>query len=144
MNTNASCYGEMFGHNFEYTGADCLQCGVNQNDLGGKRFKPVIETIKKTVLNAGMPDVPVKGIHSQLHWLVAELRKDFGETAKAGPGSFGYYLGLLKRIGFPTAFRLWTEVRQDAGPGSGRLFWWKYKELLKKPVDNQPLTNHPQ
>ena len=33
------CKGQKLGHNFPFTGADCLVCGINQNVLSGKVSK---------------------------------------------------------------------------------------------------------
>jgi hypothetical protein len=75
---------------------------------------------------------PPHGIHSELHWLVNELRKDFGETAKKGKGSFGFYLGCLKLVGFQRAYQWWREVIDSRCDNPGKLFWWKYREFLKE------------
>ncbi len=125
MNQNAPCYGQRTGHNFPYTGADCTECGVNQNILSGKVTAPLKNSIHLA------PKKPPRGIHSELHWLVDELRKDFRETAKKGKGSFGFYLGYLKRIGFQEAYRLWREVKDAKCDNPGKLFWWKYKQLIE-------------
>jgi hypothetical protein len=39
INEKASCYNKKFGHSFPYPGSDCLQCGINQDILSGKRSK---------------------------------------------------------------------------------------------------------
>lgn len=132
MNKDAPCYGQKFGHNFPYTGADCLKCGVNQAELsGGMKKATGIKSISDTIIRRPKPN---PNLHSDVHWLVDELRKTFGETAKKGKGSFGFYLGFVKRIGFQKAYQLWSEVKQSNAKDKGRLFWWKVKQL-GKPVD---------
>jgi hypothetical protein len=39
MITEAKCKGQKFGHNFPFTGSDCLNCGVNQRELSYGRPK---------------------------------------------------------------------------------------------------------
>lgn len=64
-----------------------------------------------------------KGIHSQLHSIVYELRKEFHETARKGIGSFGYYLGVLKRVPLSEIYRIRSEIRGKANDPK-KLFWW--------------------
>lgn len=73
-----------------------------------------------------------KGIHSPLHDLVDELRTDFGETATTGKGSFGFYLGILKRIGTERVRQIKAEVEQSNPTDRKRLFWWHVGKELKK------------
>ena len=75
---------------------------------------------------------PKRGIHSQLHQLIDELRTDYHETAKKGVGSFSYYLGYLKRVGFQEAYRIRAEVRQSKTNTPKKLFWWRVGQLLKE------------
>ena len=78
------------------------------------------------------------GIHSELHDLVDKMRKDFGETAKYGVGSFAYYLGMLKRVPNSTIYRWLAEIKDSPklnSPMSRRkIFWWRYSKW-NKPVD---------
>lgn len=129
MNKNAPCYGKMHGHNFPYTGADCLLCGVNQAELSGGLKKPkdtFSQSIERVVHRKPNPN-----LHSELHGLVEELRREYGETAKKGKGSFGFYLGMLKRISVHDIYRLRSEVKQSDCSSPRRLFWWKYKQLME-------------
>lgn len=78
-------------------------------------------------------------IHTELHELVANLRKDFGETAEKGTGSFSFYLGLLKKVPVPTIYMWYNSIKQSTNlttPQSRcKVFWWtykKYKERLKE------------
>ena len=78
--------------------------------------------------------VPAKqrpGIHSPLHDLVDELRREYGETAKIGKGSFGFYLGILKRLGPERVRRIKAEVDQSDPSDRKRLFWWHVGKTLK-------------
>ena len=143
MKMLTSCYGQMHGHNFPYPGAECTQCGVNQDELSGK-LKPVVNDMKGLLARRDLRKEvkPLKGIHSELHGLVDELRHEFHETAKKGKGSFGFYLGLLRRISLCEVYQLRSQVKQSDCTDPGRLFWYKYRELLKsKKVDSSPSTN---
>lgn len=75
-------------------------------------------------------------IHSELHELVAVLRKDFGEEAEKGKGSFSFYLGLLKKIPVTTIYMWHAEIKQSPNlttPLSRcKIFWWKYSQFKKK------------
>lgn len=101
------------------------------------------QKIQLSMLGIKIPEKPTKGIHSELHLLVADLRKEFGETAKTGPGSFGFYLGHMKRLGIQTARRLLSEVHDSNCRNACRLFWWKYKqEMLRRRVKKDSIANH--
>ena len=67
-------------------------------------------------------------IHSEIHELVDNCRKSFGETATKGKGSFGFYLGFFNRLGAQTVYRILAELRADGKSGAGKLFWWKVKK----------------
>lgn len=73
-------------------------------------------------------------IHSELHEVVAKLRKDFGETATKGKGSFGFYLGLLRRVPISTLYVWHASVldspKLNTGEARGKVFWWKYKQYF--------------
>lgn len=75
-------------------------------------------------------------IHSELHELVAVLRKDFGETAEKGKGSFSFYLGLLKKVPVPTVYMWHAEIKQSPNLATPlarcKIFWWKYKQWKVK------------
>lgn len=82
-------------------------------------------------------------IHSELHALVEDIRMDFGETASRGKGSFGYYLGFLKRLPIDKVKRFKSESRQakETNGGSERkLFWWKVGQELRQRRSKTPLT----
>lgn len=74
----------------------------------------------------------VKGIHSELHEVVAKLRREFGETATKGKGSFGFYLRLLKNVPIHT-IHIWLgsindSPKLDTSLARCKVFWWKYKQ----------------
>jgi len=71
-------------------------------------------------------------LHSELHLLVDEARNLFGETAKKGKGSFGFYLGFFKRVGINKIRQILAEIKESKDPNSVKLFWWKVKEELSK------------
>ena len=78
------------------------------------------------------PKKPARGMHSELHVLVATLRQEFGETTDKGVGSFGFYLKLLKPVPIPIIYQWLAEIKQSKGlytPESRRkIFWWHYKK----------------
>lgn len=71
-------------------------------------------------------------LHSELHLLVDKARTQFGEKAKRGKGSFGFYLAFFKRLGLPTVYRLLAELKQEGQETQGKLFWAKAKRELEK------------
>jgi hypothetical protein len=71
------------------------------------------------------------GIHSPLHDIVDDLRSEYGETAKSGKGSFGFYLGILKRLGPERVRQIKAEVDQSDPSDRKRLFWWHVGRALK-------------
>jgi len=71
-------------------------------------------------------------LHSELHLLVDEARTHFKETAKKGPGSFGFYLGFFKRLGINKIKQILGEMKESKDPNSAKLFWWKIKQELSK------------
>jgi len=80
-----------------------------------------------------------KTLHSEKHYLVDEIRKYFGESAKKGVGSFSFYLGFFKKIPEKQIYQFWAEAKQSRKPlkGQQKLFWWKIGNFLK----NQKLGN---
>lgn len=96
--------------------------------------KPVIVNPFERVLR---PRKPVKGIHSELHELVAKMRTDFGETAVKGIGSFSFYLGLLKKVPTQTIYMWLAQIKDspklDTPLARRKIFWWKYKQWKNPP-----------
>lgn len=77
-----------------------------------------------------------RGIHSELHEIVDKMRKDFGETATKGKGSFGFYLRMLKNVPTSTIY-MWLGDIKDSPKLSTplarcKVFWWKYKQWKKR------------
>lgn len=129
-----TCAGQLHGHDFPYTGANCSNCGVNQGVLSGvepeKRSPPAkafagLKLERKT---------PPRGIYTELQLLVLETRTRFGETATKGKGSFGFYMGFFQRLGIETVRMFLADLKDVSDPK--RLFWWKigayYKEKRAK------------
>lgn len=75
---------------------------------------------------------PVKGIHSELHEMVAKLRSEFGETATKGKGSFGFYLRLLKKVPVSTMHQWLGNINDSPNLKTPlarcKIFWWHYKK----------------
>lgn len=127
-----------FNHSFPYTGADCMYCGVNQNELSGKAPKSIGEVgsglkdlidRKRKIVKAEKKGVE-KNIHSEIHLLVDDVRKQWGEKAKMGNGSFGHYLGTFQRLGIVRVRQILSEVKESSNPK--RLFWWTVGDIARK------------
>lgn len=86
---------------------------------------------------------PLKGIHSALHQLIAELRKEFGETATKGKGSFGFYLGMLGRFSVQELYQIRAEIRQSGAHTPKKLFWWRIGQEMKRKRKNLSRAENP-
>ena len=114
-----SCSGKKLGHNFPVAGGKCTQCGVDQDELG-RQFQKIEYFIKK----------PEGGIHTEMHALAKEISEFCGE-----PKKFAMYLGIIKNIGLPRAYRIFAELRQAKEaktPGKLFLYLSSYQKLGKK------------
>jgi len=101
------CLGKKIGHNFPVAGGKCTQCGINQDELG-KQFQKIEYFVKE----------PEKGIHSEMHALAKEVSEYCGE-----PKKFAMYLGIIKNIGLPRAYRTFAEIKQSKNvKDGGKLF----------------------
>lgn len=79
--------------------------------------------------------IKTKGnLHTEKHYLVDEIRNYFGENAKKGKGSFGFYLGFFRRIPERVIYQYWSEVKQSnkSIKDQQKIFWWKIGKYLKK------------
>lgn len=126
------CKGQLHGHDFPYVGAKCSRCAVGQKDLSSDGSNtPRVPTLSNPFSRA-VPTrrVKARGLHSEIHLFVSEIRRTFGETASKGKGSFGFYLGFVNRLGLETA-RLFYAEAKDRG-NSGRYFWWRVGDYFKK------------
>lgn len=85
-------------------------------------------------------------IHTELHELVANLRKDFGETAEKGTGSFSFYLGLLKKVPVPTIYMWYNSIRQSQNLNTPlarcKVFWYTYRVWKEKQKEKKLPTNN--
>lgn len=91
-----------------------------------------------------LPERPKKintRIHSPLHELIDTMRKDFGETATKGVGSFSYYLGMLKHVPFFAVEMWYKEIKSSKDLTSGvarcKVFWYRYKIWKNKKIDEK-------
>lgn len=122
-------------HNFAVAGMNCMNgCGANQNEISGRARRVAVETIS-TSLEKIKQRKPRRGIHSELHELIAKMREDFGETATKGIGSFSYYLGMLRRVP-PSVICMWygdikDSPKLDTPLARCKIFWWKYRVWKK-------------
>lgn len=129
---------DRFNHSFPYVGANCMYCGINQNDLSGtapKRIgevgsglKDLIDRKTKTIRKEKMQ--VNKKLHSEMHVLIDDVRKSWGETAKIGVGSFAHYLGTFNRLGLPRVRQMLAETKESSNPK--RLFWWMVGDIARK------------
>lgn len=113
-------------HNFNPHSGDCLWgCGVNQRGVQKIAPKNPFESVLR-------PRKVARGIHSELHELVAKLRADFGETATKGKGSFGFYLRMLKPVPLHTIYQWYGSIKDspklDTPLAKCKVFWWKFKQ----------------
>lgn len=76
-------------------------------------------------------------IHSDIHALADEISTAFAERKR-----FAMYLGVIKRVGVPTARRIFRELQQD-GKGSGKLFMFLCRKEPKEPQAPPEETNAP-
>jgi hypothetical protein len=73
---------------------------------------------------------PEKGIHGEMHALAKEVSEFCGE-----PKKFAMYLGIIKNIGLPRAYRIFAELRQAKEvktPGKLFLYLTSYEKVGKK------------
>lgn len=128
MNKNASCYNQRFGHDFPFVGVECLQCGVSQKDLSKTPYDIILDKEKESI-GIDRFEKPNHRLHSPLHGVIDEIRKEYGEeNIKKGVGSFGFYLGLLRNVPTHLIWQWRSEIRQSEAVGDlGKLFSWKVK-----------------
>lgn len=140
-----ACRGERFGHDFPYPGARCTRCGIGQGELSGSAPSKVGSSLSPLKVIEAMSKLGRRSgerIHSPMHLLVDDIRRSFGETARRGKGSFGFYLGMLGRIGYQEAYALWRSVENGECRDKKRVFWWAYKNrFVKGAVDNSASQN---
>lgn len=70
---------------------------------------------------------------SPLHEFVLKARTELKEEATEGTGSFGFYLGMLKKIPLPILYQFLAESKGAKIPL--RNFWWRvghYKKELRE------------
>jgi len=116
MNKKAPCYNQKFGHNFPAAGANCTQCGINQNELSVK-----VKKVRKTIYKIREPK---RGMHSEIHALAKDISEEFGE-----PKKFAMYLGIIKNIGVRRAFAIFSEIKHSPSAETpGKLFVYKSKK----------------
>lgn len=133
INPKADCYNQKFGHN--YAGGICLKCGGEQTPV--KKIDSFSESLWSGLEKRIKRGQVNKRIHSELHELVDKMRKDFGETATKGKGSFSYYLGFLKRVPTSTIYQWLADIKDSpklTTPLARRkIFWWKWKNWKNPP-----------
>ncbi len=125
---NSPCKNQRFGHNFPYTGADCLNCKVNQRELSNPKSKKTIgahiDIIKKRVDDLKKSGARVQATYKQE--LAAETAKKLDDLK-----SIGIYLRLFKihsEVGLLKC-REWV-LSKEGVKNRGRLFVSIYKKFL--------------
>lgn len=128
-------------HNFAVTDGDCANgCGMNQAFLSGKSFKkPAMKSVGMFDMSRFTePKKQPKGIHSELHDLIAQMITEYGEPKEIRFGNgkavstFGYYLGRLKKVPISKIYQWRAEIRDSRDIHTpGKIFWWKYKQWWK-------------
>jgi len=128
-NKNAPCYNQKFGHN--YAGEVCLKCGGEQNPYFKKPVNSFSNTLWSELEKLIQRGTTNKRIHSELHELIDKMRKDFGETATKGVGSFSYYIGMLKHVPPSTIYTWLADIKDSPKLNTplarAKVFWWKYR-----------------
>ena len=79
---------------------------------------------------------PEHGLHSEAHALAKEISEFCGE-----PKKFGMYLGIIKNIGLPRAYRILAEMRQTKEiktPGKLFLYLSAYKKSVNEKLNGKP------
>lgn len=113
-------------------------CGVNQTELSGGGLRRATQTTSNPfdIARFKVQAKPARGIHSEVHALVDEIRRAFGESAKKGIGSFGYYLGFFSRIGVVRIRQLYAESKDAADPK--KAFWWRIGDMSRRQRADYP------
>ena len=107
-----------------------------------KKLRPFLTKKKEVIPKRGVHGIadllgkpaPKKSLHSEKHYLTAEIREYFGEKATKGKGSFSFYLGFFKKIPEATIYQFWSEVKESRKStlSQQKIFWWKIGNFLKK------------
>ena len=97
-----------------------------------------VQTID-SILSA--PKTKKTSLYSEKHYLVNEIRTYFGENAKKGVGSFGFYLGFFGKIPKAIIYQYWSEAKQSRQSikNQQKLFWWKVGQFTKTKNEKQNL-----
>ena len=98
----SSCKGKTHGHNF--VGQVCIACAATQQEVNALFRGP--GPVKTAPRIEYTPKEQQKGMHSELH----ALARDFSELA-GEPKRFGQYLGVIKRIGLPRSYLLYSQAK---------------------------------
>lgn len=130
ISKDVPCYGKKLGHNFKVDGGYCSQCGIGQDELS-KQFQKIEYFVKK----------PERGIHSEAHALAKEISEYCGE-----PKKFAMYLGIIKNVGLPRAYRIFAELKQAKEiktPGKLFLYLSSLYQKLKNGSNKRVKQNTP-
>ena len=88
-----------------------------------------VKSIGEVIVNRSLWK-PKRGLHSELHDLVDQLRTEYGETATRGVGSFSYYLGMLKPFTVSFIYGVRSQAKEARTPK--KLFFWLVGQARKK------------
>ena len=111
-------------HNFAVPGQNCMNgCGRNQFANVSKKVELSMDNIKYVSRSK-----LVRGIHSELHNFIDETRKAWSDKLP-----FGRWLGKLRGISLSKLYQIRAEVNDSNARTPAKLFFWKIKELKKKP-----------
>jgi len=73
---------------------------------------------------------PARGIHSEKHALAKEVSEYCGE-----PKKFAMYLGIIKNVGLPRAYKIFAEIKQSKSvKDRGKLFLYLSSYKVAKKV----------
>lgn len=102
------------------------------NGMSHESIKRIAPTMPGHLAGPIAPTVH-SNIHSDVHDFIDCTRTEFGETAKIGPGSFGYYLERCKGFSAPQLEMIKGSMKDAVGIRSkGKMFLWLVKAAKMK------------
>lgn len=131
MTTTSDCYGRLHGHN--KVGSVCTKCGMTAEEIDALLHPKAKEVTMDDQLDLILHSIekrqasPNYRIHSSEHDCADQISHAFGERAR-----FGQYLSMVRRLGAPTAFQIFSTIKQFRPPAKNpaAVFFFKAKKTL--------------
>lgn len=122
-----NCKGQVGGHQFPYTGSDCLDCGINQVDLSYPKKKTATDAFQNILARArggGKKKDVQATYHQELAVETAEMLGDMR--------SIGIYMRMFKKYDRTDLIecRNWV-MEKGKGKNKGRLFVSVFNRYFK-------------